>query len=248
MDDIYLPVDVNGKEDPNDSDDERSSIESEEELSLGEISEEELSEQEEQEELEGELPKGKFEEVPMKGETLASMISQLLKPPTQPSPGAQSIIPSASAHNLLASPGIQPQIITQASIRPQIVAQAQPQIITQASIRPQIVAQAQPQVLLSPRGPTLPPELEVFQRMIIPVDPEPSLNSLLIKESGESDHLFNFRSQYALGVKARAPSVKPETAVLLGKLVANTAVLGTTYPKETETSLAKVDQWLRSIG
>ncbi len=74
------------------------------------------------------------------------------------------------------------------------------------------------------------------------VKPTVTLDSLLVKNDTESNDLFNMRSSYSrVAMKVFNNQINPATAVLIGRMAANKAIFGVTYPDESDRVLRYVN-------
>jgi hypothetical protein len=93
--------------------------------------------------------------------------------------------------------------------------------------------------------PPLPPaKIVVTQPVAVQpvVKPVVSLDGLLVKSDTESNDLFNMRSAYSrAAMKVFNNQINPATAVLIGRMAANKAIFGVTYPDESDRVLRYVN-------
>lgn len=80
-----------------------------------------------------------------------------------------------------------------------------------------------------------------------PVQSSVSLDSLLIKSGTESEDNFAIRSAYSkAALVAFNNQINPATSVLIGRMAANKAIFGTTYPEESDRVLRYINSQIVS--
>ncbi len=88
------------------------------------------------------------------------------------------------------------------------------------------------------------PQLVVTQPVAVHpvVKPAANLDSLLAKSETENNDMFNMRNAYSrAAMKIFNNQINPATAVLIGRMAANEATFGITYPEDSDRVLRYID-------
>ena len=78
--------------------------------------------------------------------------------------------------------------------------------------------------------------------------PQPTINleEMLVKTADESEDMFIMRSAYSrVAIKAFNNQINPATAILIGRMGANKAIYGVTYPDESDRVLRYIESQMQ---